>query len=97
MRQNKHRCIVAKREKKDRSRNPSIYFDPTTMGDDSEAAEIFGDKPFIIRLVNKNKRRFVMTRRAERLTWPNMSANDERFWKSLNRTWGEDNNDEEND
>ena len=96
MRQNKHRCTVAKREKEDRSRNPSIYFDPTTMGDDSKAAEIFGDKPFIIRLVNKNKRRFVMTRRAERLTWPNMSAN-ERFWKSLNRTWGEDNNDEEND
>ena len=94
MRQNKHRCKVAKKEKEDRSRNPSIYFDPVTMGD-SKAVEIFGDKPFVIRLVNKNKRRYVMSRRAEKLTWPNMSAN-ERFWKSLSRIWGDD-NDEEND
>ena len=91
MRQNKHRCKVAKKEKENRSRNPSIVFYPDEYG----ITEVFGNQPIVFRLVNKNKSRYVMSRRAEKLTYPNMSAN-ERFWKSLSRMWGND-NDEEND
>lgn len=91
MKHKKHRSKFIKEYERDKSKNPSIVFYP----DEYDATEAFGNQPIVFRLVNKNRRRYVMSRKAEKLTYPNMSAN-ERFWKSLSRIWGDDNG-EEND